>query len=108
MDTATDPVVTGGGDAGIVTGGGDAGMRQASLDFAHDVSAARQARRLVHELLDGSDDELVEGVRLVASELVTNVILHTDDGGSLRVVDPRPRGPVRIEVADRDHRPPPS
>ncbi len=99
MDTSiTDPAVT---------GGDDARSRQVSLDFGHDVDAARRAREAIQELFEGRADPLVDDVRLVTSELVTNVIQHTDDGGSLLVVDPRPDGPVRIEVADRDCRPPP-
>jgi hypothetical protein len=39
-------------------------------------------------------------VRVVASELVSNVVQHTDDGGIVRAWDPKPDKPFRREVAD--------
>ena len=68
------------------------------LDFDHDLRAARQARQLVVDLL--GTDSFAEHVRLVVSELVTNVLQHTDGGGSLVLADARPQGPVCVEVLD--------
>jgi len=48
------------------------------------------------------DDPIADDVRLATSELVTNVIRHTDDGGELRAWDPRPDVPLRLEVEDPD------
>lgn len=33
---------------------------------------------------------------------MTNVVVHTDDGGELRAWDPRPDVPLRVEVEDAD------
>jgi two-component sensor histidine kinase len=42
---------------------------------------------------------------LSASELVTNVIRHTDSGGEMRAWDPKPDAPFRLEVDDNDDTP---
>ena len=70
--------------------------------FDHDLSAPRGARRAVDDLLTDPDDVIAEDVRLTASELVTNTVLHTDSGGELRMWDPQPDVPLRLEVEDRD------
>jgi anti-sigma regulatory factor (Ser/Thr protein kinase) len=54
------------------------------------------------QLLNVPDDPIADDVRLAASELVTNVVTHTDDGGELRAWDPRPDVPLRLEVEDPD------
>ena len=84
------------------------GRREIRMDFGHDASAPRRARELLFELFGGRNDAFLDDVRLVTSELVSNVIQHTHDGGVLRAFDPRPGGPVRIEVEDHDSQPPPS
>jgi anti-sigma regulatory factor (Ser/Thr protein kinase) len=70
--------------------------------FGHESSAARGARRAIEPLVSDPDDPISEDVRLVTSELVTNVVLHTADGGALRAWDPKPAVPLRIEVEDQD------
>ena len=49
--------------------------------FGHDVRAIRQARERLDPLLSEPDDAIADDVRLAASEMVTNVIAHTDGGG---------------------------
>jgi anti-sigma regulatory factor (Ser/Thr protein kinase) len=70
--------------------------------FDHDRAAAREARRRIEELLADPDDPIADDVRLATSELVNNVIRHTEDGGELRAWDPRPDAPLRLEVEDPD------
>ena len=68
------------------------------LPFDHDPGAPRRARQALAPLFNDGDETAAE-VTLVASELVSNVIQHTDDGGELRAW----RGErVRIEVSDGD------
>jgi hypothetical protein len=71
-------------------------------EIDHDERAALEARRVVHELLPDPDDVIGADVQLAASELVTNVVRHTADGGELRMWDPRPDVPLRVEVEDTD------
>lgn len=66
--------------------------------FGHDAGAARAARRALQPLFT-TDDEFADHVRLVASELVSNVVLHTVGGGCLEAWAD---DPVRIEVHDED------
>ena len=73
------------------------------FDFGHDIAAPRLAREALEPLIDEPGDPIADKVRIVASELVTNVVLHTDDGGSMLAWDPKPNIPFRLEVADRDH-----
>jgi anti-sigma regulatory factor (Ser/Thr protein kinase) len=68
----------------------------------HDPGAPGDARREVDQLLSGPGDPIAEDVWLATSELVTNVVVHTEDGGELRAWDPRPDVPLRIEVEDPD------
>lgn len=53
-------------------------------------------------LLDNIDDPISADVELVTSELVTNVVVHTNHGGVLRAWDPKPDVPLRLEVEDSD------
>jgi len=71
-------------------------------EFGHDRRAPAGARRQVDDMLSEPDDPIADDVRLATSELVSNVVRHTDDGGELRAWDPRPVLPVRVEVEDRD------
>lgn len=67
--------------------------------FGHETGAPGEARQLLTSLLR-SDDLLLADVMLVASELVSNVVNHTDDGGSL---DAWNSDPFRLEVSDHEH-----
>jgi anti-sigma regulatory factor (Ser/Thr protein kinase) len=71
-------------------------------EFDHDLGASRQARQALQPLLSDPDDPIADDVRLAASELVTNVVVHTADGGSMRAWDPKPDVPLRLEVEDHD------
>src|SRR4051812_2832669 len=73
-------------------------VRARRMEFGHDADAPGRARQLVVDLLDS--DAIAEDVRLVVSELVTNVVQHTAEGGELRLSDLRPTGPMRVEVLD--------
>jgi hypothetical protein len=53
-------------------------------------------------MLNDPNDPIAEDVRLTTSELVTNVIRHTGNGGELRAWDPRPDVPLRVEVQDSE------
>lgn len=68
-------------------------------------SSASIAREAASELLRGCPRELVDTVTLLASELVTNAILHTGAPLELRIVVGSPAG-VRIEVSDGVPEPP--
>lgn len=68
--------------------------------FSHDPSAPQAARRALRPLF-APGDALGRDVTLVASELVSNVIQHTTDGGTMRAWDPSPDVPLRLEVSDR-------
>ncbi len=74
--------------------------------FGHDRSAARLARRHIDALFTDRDDTIADDVRLAASEMVSNVVVHTQGGGELRAWDPRPQVPLRVEVEDGDSTPP--
>jgi serine phosphatase RsbU (regulator of sigma subunit)/anti-sigma regulatory factor (Ser/Thr protein kinase) len=67
--------------------------------------SARDARELVRQQLDAfALGDLADDAQLVASELVTNAILHGGGCSSVRVA--RCVGGVRIEVGDRRPAPP--
>jgi anti-sigma regulatory factor (Ser/Thr protein kinase) len=70
------------------------------LGFAHDPRAPRLARDAVDALFGAVRDRFTENVRLAASELVTNVILHTRGGGELRGYATRGNRSIRLEVED--------
>jgi anti-sigma regulatory factor (Ser/Thr protein kinase) len=72
------------------------------LDFGHDLAAPRDVRAELQRLLDDPDDPIADAVSLVASELVSNVVIHTGEGGTIDVWDPRPDVPLRLEVSDND------
>ena len=67
-----------------------------SLEFAHDTTASRLARRAIEPLLR-EDGQFAEDVSLAVSEIVTNVVEHTPDGGKLTAWD---RDPLTLEVED--------
>jgi anti-sigma regulatory factor (Ser/Thr protein kinase) len=66
--------------------------------FEHDVAAPRQARNALRPLFP-QPDPLADEVELVASEFVSNVIRHTDEGGQMDAWDD---DPLRLEVHDTD------
>ncbi len=72
------------------------------VDFEHDTEAPRVARRAIDGLLGGPDDPIADDAVLLTSELVTNVVQHTDGGGEVRAWDPKPGVPMRVEVEDTD------
>jgi anti-sigma regulatory factor (Ser/Thr protein kinase) len=78
------------------------GEPDVTLRFGHDLTAARKARSAVDPLLR-EGGEWADDVRLVASELVTNVVRHTDDGGRLDAWD---ADPLVVEVTDPDRQMP--
>jgi hypothetical protein len=47
-------------------------------------------------MLNDPNDPIADDVRATTSELVTNAIRHTYDGGELRAWDPRPDVPLRL------------
>lgn len=71
----------------------------AELSFAGERSSAGAARRFTSEtLVAWSIEPLTDALELLVSELVTNVIVHTGGGGTLRIVDGDRQ--VRVEVID--------
>jgi hypothetical protein len=70
--------------------------------FEHDRAAARKARRVLDQLFLPTDELWAADVRLAASELINNVIEHTNDGGVMRVWQPKNGLPCVLEVADHD------
>ena len=69
-----------------------------AFEFEHDDTAPGRARRALRPLFP-QPDRLADDVGLVASELVSNVIRHTDDGGHLHAWDD---DRLRLEVHDTD------
>jgi anti-sigma regulatory factor (Ser/Thr protein kinase) len=69
-----------------------------TFEFEHDAAAPRRARRALRPLFP-QPDPLADEVGLVASEFVSNVIRHTDDGGHMDAWDD---DPLRLEVHDLD------
>ena len=72
------------------------------MDFGHEASAPRRVRKALEPLIATPGDPIADDVRVVASELVSNVVQHTDDGGTVRAWDPKPDVPFRLEVEDSD------
>ena len=72
------------------------------LEFANDQSAPCLARRAVSAIFTRQDDAIAEAVTLTTSELVSNVVRHTDGGGVMRLWFPKPDVPLRLEVEDHD------
>jgi len=71
-----------------------------SVDFDHDHDSPRKARAALLPLLSDPNDPIAANVELAASELVSNAVQHTSDGGTVRAWDPRPDIPFRLEVSD--------
>jgi hypothetical protein len=70
------------------------------FEFGHSTRAPRDGRVALTGFFDDPDDPLREDVQLAATELITNVIQHTDSGGMLEAWDPKPDVPLRLEVSD--------
>ncbi len=79
-----------------------AGPPDLVVRFGRDRTAPGVVRRALASLFDGEDDPIAEDALLSASELVTNVVVHTDGGGEIRAWDPKPDVPMRMEVEDSD------
>lgn len=73
------------------------------FEFGHQTDAPSQARKALRPLFQDDGDPIAEAVMLSASELVSNVILHTDDGGTMQAWDPKPDIPFRLQVDDHRH-----
>jgi len=69
-----------------------------SFEFGHDPAAARMARQAIAPLLH-EDGKFADDVALVTSEIVSNVVEHTHDGGRLDAWDDNP---LVLEVEDYD------
>jgi anti-sigma regulatory factor (Ser/Thr protein kinase) len=69
------------------------------VHFSHSSTAPRTARRALQPIFT-PEDPIAQDVAIVTSELVSNVIQHTDDGGTVRAWDPKPDVPFRLEVSD--------
>jgi anti-sigma regulatory factor (Ser/Thr protein kinase) len=85
-------------DEAMSTDGSERPLPSVSFEFGHDIEAASAARQALSPLLR-EGDEFAADVELVTSELVTNVIQHTDDGGR---VDAWDDDPLLLEVEDHD------
>ena len=72
------------------------------FEFDNDHEAPRRARQALAAIFTGLDDPIADAVTLAASELVTNVVRHTNSPGVMRVWDPKPASPLRLEVEDYD------
>ncbi len=86
----------------IMIGDGERGELVVRHEINHDALAVARARRVLIELLRDWDDLTAADVLLATNELVTNVVRHTENGGELRVWDPGPGTPLRVEVEDAD------
>lgn len=69
-----------------------------SETFARLPESATLARRFVTNAIRGAPEDVIETVALLASELATNCIRHTDAGFDVTVI--REPGLVRVEAAD--------
>lgn len=75
------------------------------VDFDHQAYAPAWARHAVQMLVPPTDPASF-ALGLITSELVTNVVVHTEHGGRLRVTHPEHGDGIRIEVSDSDTRRP--
>lgn len=76
-----------------------------TIALAHTAAAPREARRFVTATLTTWHlDELIEDVVLLVSELVSNVIYHTDETAVLTIA--RTNDHVRCSVVDQGGTPP--
>lgn len=74
-----------------------------TAEFGPGRHASREARSAVQLVVAGRNDPIADAVRLVATELVSNVVAHTRTRrGTLRAWNARPGSPFRLEVEDDD------
>jgi anti-sigma regulatory factor (Ser/Thr protein kinase) len=73
-----------------------------SVRFSRGPSAASAARNALRALEPRLADQVLDDIRLLVSELVTNAIRHADGGGSgdIGLDVSIERGCIRVEVAD--------
>jgi anti-sigma regulatory factor (Ser/Thr protein kinase) len=77
----------------------------ALFEFGNERTAPRHAREALEPLFSASGmSSMSDLVRLAASELVSNVVLHTENGGILRIWVADGAEHVRLEVEDREPR----
>jgi anti-sigma regulatory factor (Ser/Thr protein kinase) len=72
-------------------------------DIANGLQAPAEARRLVNSLADDIPAPVLDDIRLVASELVTNSVKHAGNppGHPIQVILDLNPDRVRLEVVDR-------
>ena len=78
--------------------------RTLAVDLTCDLTAPRAARHLLAAVLPqwGVDDpDVLDAASIVVSELVTNVLVHCGDGGSLTLGAALREQAVTVWVADR-------
>ncbi len=76
-----------------------------SASFTGTPAGARAARHFVRDALTGSDDNFLDTILLLTSEVATNAVLHT--GGRFEVrVEVLDAGDVRVSVRDDSSRVP--
>jgi anti-sigma regulatory factor (Ser/Thr protein kinase) len=79
-------------------------QRSCTVQLTCDLSAPRTSRHLVALLLKQwgvTDPDVLDGASIVVSELVTNVLVHCDDGGPVTVCLQVHDEQLRIAVEDR-------
>jgi anti-sigma regulatory factor (Ser/Thr protein kinase) len=78
--------------------------RSCGVQLTCDLAAPRTARHLVALLLRQwgvHDQEVVDSATIVVSELVTNVLVHCDDGGPVQLALELRDEQLRVSVEDR-------
>ena len=78
--------------------------RSSRTELTCDLAAPRTARRLVSLLLAQwgvTDPDAHDGAAIVVSELVTNVLVHCDDGGPVVLALDLQDDRLRVAVEDR-------
>ena len=70
-----------------------------AVSFSHHRDDSRMVRHVVRPWIRAGGS-LADDVTLAASELVANVVEHTDDGGRVRLWD---QDPLLLEVDDHEH-----
>ena len=81
----------------------DPPLRTCEFDLTLDFAAPRAARSLLNLLLPQwgvRDEDVLDGATIVISELVTNALLHCDEGGPVRVRIELREELLRLYVAD--------
>jgi len=72
------------------------------FEFENEALAPRKARQALSPLFPDPDDAIADAVTLSASELVSNVVTHTESGGRMLAWDPKPHVWLRLQVEDHD------